>query len=180
MEQTLLEKSVLTGELQLTFWQKEGHYFSVVLLGAMALLLAGFILYDTISYGFQDFRKDLLTVCLICVALSWIFYHLQKHRLKLKRIKTSLPIERKLALIFDLAEKLEWRLYFYEEGKAIVFKTDPSIWSGSWGEHITIIFTDQGLLANSICDIDKQPSVVSFGRNQSHLKALIEHIGPMN
>ncbi len=60
--------------------------------------------------------------------------------------------------------------------KIIIAKTHPSIFSGSWGEQITILFDDDRILINSICDPDKKSSVVSMGRNKKNVSKLLEEI----
>ena len=57
-----------------------------------------------------------------------------------------------------------------------VFKTNPKWYTGSWGEQITVILDNDKVMINSICDLDKKTSVVSFGRNRKNMKRLIEEV----
>lgn len=62
----------------------------------------------------------------------------------------------------------------------MTFKSNPRLWSGSWGEQITILFYKNRVLVNSICDLEKQNSVASYGRNKENMAKLIEEIKKAN
>ena len=78
-------------------------------------------------------------------------------------------------IIIKTAEELEW-LPVINRADIILSKTNPSWWTGSWGEQITILFDKDKLLINSICDPEKKASVLSFGRNKRNVTKLAEYI----
>ncbi|MDJ1497635.1 hypothetical protein QNI19_32145 [Cytophagaceae bacterium DM2B3-1] len=71
--------------------------------------------------------------------------------------------------------ELGWVPYLMDE-EVIIAKTYPRLLSGSWGERITILFDNNKVLVNSICDPDKHSSVVLFGGNEKNETRLIEEI----
>ena len=102
-------------------------------------------------------------------------YYLQKNRLKFYKLKTTLQHSEVKDVIQEVAENLSWMSIF--DGKqAYVATTNPGILSVSQGEMITIIFDDDNLLINSICNPDGMSSLVSFGRNKMHLRAFVFEI----
>ena len=78
-------------------------------------------------------------------------------------------------IINQVATELKWTI-FSTNKRIVEAKTFPSFFSGSWGEQITILFDNKRVLVNSICDIDKQSSVVSMGRNKKNINRLIKEI----
>jgi hypothetical protein len=64
----------------------------------------------------------------------------------------------------------------YKTKGCIIARTSPGIFSGSWGERITIILDKNRVLINSICDPEKRSSVVSMGRNRKNCRTLINEI----
>jgi hypothetical protein len=81
-----------------------------------------------------------------------------------------------LTKIIELTgEELKWRPHYIDD-QAVVAKTSPEFWSGSWGEQITILFDNGEILVNSICDPDSRSSVFSNGRNTENINLLVERV----
>ncbi|NVK82676.1 MAG: hypothetical protein HWE21_00050 [Cytophagia bacterium] len=72
-----------------------------------------------------------------------------------------------------IANQEEWVIRTNRKN-TIVAKSNPGFLSGSWGEQITVIINGQNVYVNSICDLDKRPSVVSFGRNRANEMKIIK------
>lgn len=59
---------------------------------------------------------------------------------------------------------------------AFIANTNPGFFSGSWGEQITVLFYQDSVFVNSICDPNKRSSVISWGRNSENEDTLIDKI----
>ncbi|MBL0183887.1 MAG: hypothetical protein IPP96_17015 [Chitinophagaceae bacterium] len=175
MTEEQVEISLNTKKLKLSFWNKVTH-FGIV----------GFLIFIPASFAFLHFKdalndkskvittKDLLIV-LIPLGIALLFYILQSNRLKFQEVDTNLSKQQLKDIIEKVANQLGW---FPKEvnDNYIVAITHPSLWSGSWGEQITILFTKNKILINSICDPGRASSITSMGRNRKHVNKLIEEI----
>lgn len=123
--------------------------------------------------------KGLLGIILLFMLVPFIigllFYKLQKNRLKFKTVETALTRDELDKIIERVAAELQWRIYTNNK-RIVEARTNPSFFSGSWGEQITILFDGKRVLANSICDLKKQDSVVSMRRNKKNTQRLIDEI----
>ena len=172
-----ISTSIKTGNLQLTNRDKLAHYGIVGFLLFIFFMLVLFYvrnLFTDTRYT-PETSKVLAIGAIIPGLLGILFYIIQRKRLKLKVTETSLPRATLDKIVAEVAEKLNWKFYIMEE-KVIVAKTSPSFFSGSWGEQITILFEKDKVYVNSICDPNKQSSVVSLGRNKKNVNTLLQAI----
>ena len=172
--------SIETGELKLSFWKTIKHYGIVFFLFSIPIMLMLFSLLfsylkDYIEGTPKHIREVEYWIIIIPIILGILFYRLQKKRLEFKTIETQLTRKQLEKIINRVANELEWIPYMATEN-AILAKTRPAFLSGSWGEHITILFDGNKILVNSICDLDMRVSVVSMGRNKKNMNRLIEEI----
>lgn len=175
MKKELIEKSLQTRELQLTFWQKEGHYGLVIYLLIIPTVFLFFFIKDAANGNFDRAKPEFLVVGVIACGLSFMTYRLQRKRLKFVTVDTTLDRDQLTRIIELTGEELKWSPFYIDE-QVIVAKTFPGFWSGSWGEQITIIFDNGKVLINSICDPDKRSSVFSNGRNTKNIDLLVERV----
>lgn len=173
MGEDLLEKSKVTGELQLDFGDKLTHFSIVIFSFAFAffvpLMVLLYQLFDPAgikNYGVLWFSP-------IFAAVGLIFYFIQKKRLKLTSIKTNISKGDFDKIIEKISGKYRWQL-LTNNSKVVIAKTPFS--GSSWGEQITIIFNGNSLLVNSICDPDKRTSVASYGKNAQNVQLIIKAI----
>lgn len=176
MTQEQFDRSIARGEVLLTgFWQKEAHYgapFFLLFLSAISIVTSGYYYSDENSTAFL---KIILWVNIVLLSLSYLIYRIQKYRLKFQVVDTTLNHAQIKKVIELVADQLEWKGQF--TGNDIYeAKTDPGFFSGSWGEQITILIACNKVFVNSICDLDKRSSIVSFGRNAKNEDVLIESI----
>lgn len=167
--------STKTKELKLNLWEKFQHYSIVFYFSIAPVVLLFFHLKDYILGGTKPFLEWEIGIIIIFSILALLFYLLQKSRLKFKGVDTTLTREELDPIIEKVANELEWTLHRNSK-KMMTFKTNPSLWLGSWGEQITILFYKNRVLVNSICDLQKQSSVASYGRNKKNMNRLIEEI----
>ena len=170
-----IKYSIETGEMKLGNWEKFTHYAIVGFLLIIPTMLIFFHLKDYFQGTSRPFREGEIWFMIIPSILGLLFYRLQKKRLKFKHIDTKLTREEIEPIIEKVANELEW-IPFVKNKKIIIAKTFPSFFSGSWGEQITILFDENRILVNSICDPKQRSSVVSMGRNKKNMKRLIEEI----
>jgi len=180
MKSEIYNRSIDTRELQLTNFGDKVSHFSIVgylLIFPTAIFCFHFI--DIVQGNPLSFREGEILFVIIPVVLSIIAYVVQKQRLKYKVIRTKLKKERLKELIVEVAKDLDWERGSFSE-KTYTSYTNPRWWSGSWGEQITILFSEDHVFINSICDLNKKSSVVSWGRNKRNENALIEKIKNAN
>jgi hypothetical protein len=175
MNREQIKYSLTNRELKLSNRNKFTHYGIVGFCFLIPLVFA--FLYLDAYFGNTPNRinSEWIWFLVVPTLIGILFYYLQKKRLKFKEVKTSLSRKELNEIIERIANELEWTLFF-KNSKVIVAKTHPSFFSGSWGEQITILFDNRKVLVNSICDPDKQTSVVSMGRNKQNENKLIKEI----
>ncbi|MEZ4926165.1 MAG: hypothetical protein R3A50_07810 [Saprospiraceae bacterium] len=166
-----------TRRLKLSFTGYLTHYLIVLLLFIpfILVLFDFFRFYVLGSYDGVRTLQELLRATLPFAAIGVLFSFIQYRRLRFQIIETVLPREELREVIIKTAEELEW-LPVINRADIILSKTNPSWWTGSWGEQITILFDKDKLLINSICDPEKKASVLSFGRNKRNVTKLAENI----
>ena len=170
-----IKYSIETGEIKLGHWKKFTHYGIVGFLFFIPAMFIFFHLQDYFQGTPRPFREGEIWFMIIPSILGILFYRLQRNRLKFQSIETNLTRKEFDPIIEKVANELEWTPYAINK-KIIIAKTNPSFFSGSWGEQITILFDKNRILINSICDPDKQSSVVSMGRNKQNINRLIDEI----
>ncbi len=168
-------QSIATNELKLTAWGKFIHYGIVVFLFFIPTLSLFLFFKELFNGTSKDFIVGMLLFIIVPSFLGFLFYRLQRNRLKFKIVETTLTREELDKIINQVATELKWTI-FSTNKRIVEAKTFPSFFSGSWGEQITILFDNKRVLVNSICDIDKQSSVVSMGRNKKNINRLIKEI----
>lgn len=170
-----VRKSIETGELQLSAWEKFTHYGILYFLFSIPGFVLLFHFIDLFNEKpFRHIEGEVLLL-LIPSTLGAFAYYIQKRRLRFRSVTTSLTREELDQIIENIARELEW-LPFVVRKDLVIAKTRPSFFSGSWGEQITIIFHGNTVLINSICDPDQRSSISSMGRNRKNMNRFIEAI----
>ena len=170
MENDLIRKSIQKGRLQLTLGEKEVHY-GIVIAFLIPIFILAFVLVKGMITGTWKIHPDFYYVVVVSTLLAGAAYFVQFRRLRFVCIESSLTTDQVLPLIRDITEKNKWHLETSTKD-AIIFRTMPGFWSGSWGEQITILTDNQQLFINSICDPRRRSSVFSNGRNSTNMELL--------
>lgn len=89
--------------------------------------------------------------------------------------KTMLPPERIDALLRKLAEQYDWTIDHMDRD-FFVAHTHPAWWSATWGEQIFVAHDRGGIWINSINDLNKRSSIVSFGYTRRNIRRVTEAI----
>ena len=103
------------------------------------------------------------------------FFIIQYRRLRFKKFEINLPQEKIYKALTKTAKELNWYFVYGTEDIAVA-KRKGGFTTGSWGEQITVIFDNNQVLINSICDPDKWSSIASFGRNKQNVQTLVENL----
>ena len=129
-----IKYSIETEEVCLTLWQKIDHSLIV---GFMFIFPMVFIYVQIENYfneGSISLRFGEILFVLIPLLLAYLFYKLQKRRLKFTVLKTSLDREVLNKAIESVSNELEWKPFLVYKN-VIVAKTYPSVLS-EVGENI--------------------------------------------
>lgn len=176
MTEEIYEKSIETGELQLVGFSDTLSHFGIVFFCLfMPLTIFSLHLIDFFQGRRTSFKEGEFWIVFAPSIVALIFYWIQKRRLKFRIVQTDLKRDQLLKIINDVAKELKWKK-ISSNIKVYKARTDPSFFSGSWGEQITILFYEENVFVNSICDLDKRSSVISWGRNRENEKTLIDRI----
>lgn len=169
--QKMLDNETLVLTKAQTFW----HYSVVPFLLVLPVLttIDVFKYYVTHTYTGVPSIEDIMSNGYIWILPAIAFYFIQKRRLKFKTINVSVDKDSFNKAVERTAKELEWSII--KNTKDIVVAKSGFSWR-SWGEQITIIWSDDKILFNSICDPDNRPSVASFGMNKLNRKTFEESV----
>lgn len=101
-----------------------------------------------------------------------IFYFIQKKKLEFQSHPYRVSSEVFDETILRYIDKINLSVDLNNSGKFQAKR--PWDWSGSWGEMISIEHQEDQILINSICDPDKESSVISYGMNKSNIRTFFE------
>ena len=147
------------------------HY----LLPIMLLYLPLFMVLITLTGMVSIPTSALLWTSVVCVPMAFILFRLQYRRLFFHWWKTGLPPEQIDRLLRELAEQYDWTIDHMDRD-FFVAHTHPAWWSATWGEQIFVAHDRGGIWINSINDLDKRSSIVSFGYTRRNIRRVTEAI----
>lgn len=147
------------------------HY----LLPIMLLYLPLFMVIITLTGMVSIPTSALLWTSVVCVPMAFILFRLQYRRLFFHWWKTGLPPEQIDRLLRELAEQHEWTIDHMDRD-FFVAHTHPAWWSATWGEQIFVAHDRGGIWINSINDLGKRSSIVSFGYTRRNIRRVTEAI----
>ena len=147
------------------------HYLLPIMLLYLPLFLALITLTGMASIP----TNVLLWIAVVCVPMAFILFRLQYRRLFFHWWKTGLPPEQIDRLLRELAEQYDWTIDHMDRD-FFVAHTHPAWWSATWGEQIFVAHDRGGIWINSINDLDKRSSIVSFGYTRRNIRRVTEAI----
>lgn len=129
------------------------------------------------DYFFNDpsLKQISIWINIPLIIISMLLYLLQRKRLRFQILETSLSPEEALIVFNEAIKTLGWTIK-RKSNTEILAKTYPPLLSGSWGEQVTILFSDKKIYINSIYDLDRRTSIVSFNNNKKNIISLIDEI----
>lgn len=166
-----INESILSEELKLSFLNIIDHFWISILFFSMPFL----IILISINKPFDFKNERFIIILIVSFSISLFGYFLQKSKLKLKSVQTNFSYEVLIQKIESLAVDLNWELKV-KKSNYFLFVTNPKLTSGSWGEQITVLIKGNRVYVNSVCDLNKRTSIVSFGRNKKNELAILQNI----
>jgi len=175
MTESQINYSFETKRLPYTFWQKLKHFYPAIILVLIPLCFSALYLRNYFS-GMPIANGLIFTgVMLLLFIVGIILFIRQINRLKFKSVKCTITKHELEVTVKKVADELEWNIDAIH-GRFIIASTDPGFFSGSYGEQVTILYSNNEVLVNSVCDPNKTTSVVSMGRNNKNEQRLLEEI----
>jgi hypothetical protein len=104
------EKSIQTGYLQLTNWQKFNHFSIVGFFLFIPLFYLGIIFYKHLNDNLINISTDEFYLMLLPTILAGLFYWLQKSRLKFKMLKSDLNKKTLDGYLEALCKEWNWTI----------------------------------------------------------------------
>ena len=141
----------------------------------MLLYLPLFLAFITLTGMASISTNVLLWIAAVCAPVAFVLFRLQYRRLFFHWRKTELPPERIDALLRELAEQYDWTIDHMDRN-FFVAHTHPTWWSATWGEQIFVAHDRGGIWINSINDLGKRSSIVSFGYTRRNIRRVTEAI----
>lgn len=170
IDDDFVDKCIKSGQLQLTNSERWSHFLPVTSLVIITVVFGSIGIYKIIEKTFSGelvlFDFEIVLFFLLFVIASYFIYRKQNNALEFFIITTDLSLGEKYNIVNSVGEKLNWKKVF-EKDDIIISKTPFN--GSSWGEQITIIFYQDKVLVNSICDPHKKISII--GPNHKNINA---------
>lgn len=166
MTKTVLTVMRRARRLKLGFVDTLMHF---AIVGVM-LLLSGIFLWDLSKNGVAT---GTVAGAAVFIALAGLFYYLQRRALKFRMIKAPHSAAQFKEAVMRTADQLNWRIENNNAGFASARRGWN--WTASWGELITILRDDEGIMINSICDPD-HPSITAYGWNKKNVHTFLVNL----
>ncbi|MBT1696044.1 hypothetical protein KK083_04090 [Fulvivirgaceae bacterium PWU4] len=147
-------------------------HYSLAIYVALPVLILG--LYFTFAklglFGVNSSINEMIFIipALTLAPISIIIYLIQRDKLKFQFIRTSVDKEAFRDWVTDVVREYKWSIRSFKDNTFII-KTNPGFVNQSWGQHITIMFVEGGVLVNSIFDPNKGSWIITFGSNRRNI-----------
>lgn len=161
--------------LNLTTWWALTHYGFPLALVGLPVFFVGLNAYSYYVQGKADFPFPLFWGGLLPMILAFVLYRRQRAKLFFQSVQTSLPLETLQAVMLEVARAKNWTIDYIGDD-CMVAHTNPSIWSGTWGEQVFVVFDRNEVWVNSVNNLDKRSALVSFGRTKRNIRWIKEAI----
>jgi len=174
MTQNQVEKSIITGNLQLSTNHKFTHY-GVLLMSLALVVVPLYVISEKLILNKPLNLGKALFFFFLGILSALFFKWLQTKRLRFRKIVMSFPKDETFAIANKAIRKLEWKISS-KDHNYIVAKVYNGWLSGGWGEQVTIIMNNDTIYINSICDPDKKSCLTSWGNNRKNVQKLINEM----
>ena len=175
MEKKLIPKAIATKRVILNQEESNTHYAGVKKIALfplfLGLMMIGFAFVGKTIINFSF----VLNVFFFFLVFVLVLLYNQWNRLAFKIITTTLPRKEINPIIDEVTQELNWKVNINKKTLVKAY-TYPSFFSGSWGEMITIVFDDDQIMINSICNPDAQSSMSAMGRNRKNEQRFLKKI----
>lgn len=168
----LAEFVLRTRRLGLSLSGASSHYNCPLTLLGLPDIFACFVLYGCFCREYFYLEPFIVIWLLIFPASLAVFIgYIQYRRLFFKKIETRLSLDELYEVIQKVGAENKW-FYTHAGNDCFVGHTTPGVFSGSWGEEIFVVFADNCVWVNSICDLNQRSSITSFGRTKENIRLL--------
>lgn len=167
-------KAIELGKLPLTKLQQLKHFSACWYCFILASLLLIFYLKNFLTEESGKRLGGEEWIIMIPIIAGILFYILQKKRLVFKIIESKTDRTVLTNALSEAGQNANWKNMYYDN-KVFTAKTSTSLMS-VWGEQITVLFSDGRVFINCICDLDKRPTLISYGQNQENEYLVIKTI----
>lgn len=164
-------------KIKLSFVQLCWHYSVVPFLLITPLSFSWDLLSYYVLRKYDGVREpsELMTISLFFIALSILFYFIQKRRLRFSEFNIHYTKDAFDKALKKTVEELKWKII--EKRKGYVRACRNWDGSASWGELITIKQDNGRILINSICNPEAiLISVISYGWNRKNVRTFIGNL----
>jgi hypothetical protein len=166
---TAQEEMKRTGRLRLTRMQMLMHFFWTPVLAFLCLPVFFLTLDDQRAGHPEVFRYT----CLVLLVSAVLYFYRQQRSLAFREFRVRLSEDQFRRMFADISAELHWIQEYTEEGYIIA--TTEFRW-GNWGTLVNLVRDGDRLLVNSICDLYKRPSTVSWGQNKRNVEAVQSYL----
>ena len=181
MTQKEKQESLKSEKIKLSGLRKFTHFeLSFFLLIFSVIFVIFYILgkYNIIGHG----KTEPLTLLVLSgtpFVISILYYFRQKKQLKYYIINLKCTEEQILFAYQKTKEELKW--IDKKTGKNyFILHTNPGFFSFNWGEEIKIIWNNEKVMINSICDPSSRAAIFSMGRNKKNVIIFKKYLNTAN
>ena len=175
MEKKLIPKAIETQRVILDAEETNVHYHGVKMIALFPLFFGLIILWFKISDHPIVNLSLVINIFFFFLVFTMLLLWNQWNRLAFKTTTTTLSRKEINLVIQNVARELNWRVTVNKKNLVKAY-TYPSFFSGSWGEMITILFDENKVMINSICNPKAQTSMSAMGRNRKNEQRFLKAI----
>jgi len=162
--------------LKLSFWNSISHYWVVLLMALLTVFWWYQLIKSFLTQSAPIFRgsKELFNVGCCLLIVTSLFFVIQYRRLTFKKVVIKYnDASFKQALSLTI-EELKWIVSDKNNVYVSAFHKTKTYFN--WGELITIIKIEEGILINSICDPEARTALFSLGWNRKNVNTFIRNL----
>jgi hypothetical protein len=158
--------------LHLTKKQTFYHYFFVLALPlSLYVVVEGFLFFLNLN---TDIRKFILILTSLVNLVFVVYFSIRQYNsLRFTVFQIQMSINDFNIFMRFLSQKYNWVIE--ENGNDYCIFTIPFKWY-HWGTLMTVIFSENQIQFNSICDLYNRPATSSFGLNKKNLQIFISEL----
>lgn len=176
MTKKQIEDSISTRRLKLSLWSWIDH-FGLPLFFLIGTLLTMFLILGKIidfQIGKLEISWTVLFATLsVLLILTVTFSLFQYKRLQLEIIKFEDPYIKLFFPLTELCKRNKWILKEHNQEHLIINTPANLI---SWGEQITVLFSNDKILVNCIASAGMRSTMFTFGRRKAHIDIIKEYL----
>ena len=173
-----IKHSIDSKYLKLNFLDIINHYGVSLFFLSLPILYIFFIIQSYFTNDELDLVNESIWFVGIFTIVGVLFIIIQRRQLRFKYLKTSSSEIELASAIKKVCDEKEWAIYEFGKNYFKV-KTFSDLFTGSFGEDITIIFDENLVLINSKCKLSKRNYLFS-NPNTQNINAFFERIKANN